>query len=79
MLNTVVQLTLISNPVPSGSNFTWTFNGQSLNDTLGNVLLAVDSIRFARVMRDYEGNYQVTSSNIAGSGEFSFQLSVNCK
>ena len=73
-----IQLILDAFPLPGPDNFTWFFNGIMIGDMPG-LTLGVDSITFSMVTRLDGGNYTVQSSNIAGSGEGSFQLQVESK
>ena len=43
------------------------------------ITFGVNFIQFRSVSRVNAGSYRVMSSNAAGSGDFSFQLRVNCK
>ena len=70
---------LDSNPIPDDGNFFWFFNGRRLLDGQDGAILGVNFIQFRSLSRVNVGSYRVMSSNTAGSGDFSFQLRVNCK
>ena len=74
-----IELTLDSNPIPDDGNLLWFFNGQPLVNGVNGIMFGVDFIQFRSLSRVNAGSYRVMSSNAAGSGEFSFQLRVNCK
>ena len=74
-----IELILDANPVPEDTNFNWFYNGQPLMNGQSGVMLGVDFIQFRSVSRVNAGSYRVVSSNTAGSGDFSFQLRVDCK
>ena len=70
---------LDSNPIPDDGNFFWFFNGRRLLNGQDGAILGVNFIQFRSLSRLNAGSYRVMSSNTAGSGDFSFQLRVNCK
>ena len=76
--NYTVMLQLSANPFPK-SNFSWFFNGDLLTEVGNGIGLAVDSVAFRIIDRNQAGTYRVQSSNLIGSGEFTFQFIVYCK
>ena len=68
-----VDLVLLSNPQPTG--FTWYFNGNTLNAS-GDVTFGVDFLDLGRANMSESGNYTIVATNIAGSGNISFQVVV---
>ena len=77
--NIRIELVLDSSPIPDDTNFSWFFEDQMLVDGEDGITFGVDFIQFRSVSRVNAGSYRVMSSNAAGSGDFSFQLRVNCK
>ena len=75
-----VDLGLDANPIPGIGMFDWTFNGQPINLQLPGVDVGVNFLDFGNnIRREASGNYTVTSSNDAGSGNASFVIDVYCK
>ena len=74
-----IELTLDSNPIPGDSDFFWFFNDQPLVNGQNGAILGVDFIQFRSLSRVNTGSYRIVSSNTAGSGDFDFELKVNCK
>ena len=74
----MIVLDLDANPIPGDDNFTWSMNGRNLIPMPG-LELGVSFIDLMMVTRLDEGNYTIVSTNIAGSGNASFQLFVERK
>ena len=74
----MITLELDANPIPGDDNFTWSLNGRNLIPMPG-LVLGVSFIDLTMVTRLDEGNYTIVSTNIAGSGNASFQLFVERK
>ncbi len=72
----VIILGLDANPDPG--MFQWYFNGQPLNQT-SEISFNVSAIVFNPLRREYGGTYTVEASNLAGSGNASFEVEVYCK
>ena len=73
-----IMLQLTGNPLPLVDTVTWTFNGQPLSIG-GGINFGLDFIEFSSINRTNEGNYTVTSSNLAGNASFALSISVFCK
>jgi hypothetical protein len=75
-----VNLGLEALPIPPDGNFTWTSGGVVLTSGEGGVTLGVDFIEFDFIDRSLDGTtYEVEGENLAGIGDATFQLSVQCK
>ena len=74
-----IELMLDSNPIPGDGNFFWFFNGRRLLNGQDGAILGVNFIQFRSLSRSNAGSYRVMSSSTAGSGDYSFQLTVTCK
>ncbi len=63
---------------PDQEMFQWYFNGQPLNQT-SEISFSDSAIAFLPLRREYRGTYTVEASNLAGSGNASFEVEVYCK
>ncbi len=70
-----VTLVVDSFPPLTGDNVTWFFNNQPLS-MLDGITFNEEFIRINMVTRMDEGTYRVEGTNIAGTGEASFELQV---
>ena len=77
--NFTIQLTFRADPLPPGGGFSWFFNGRRLIDREDGIYLGLTTIVFRTLTRSNSGTYRIVSSNSRGSGEFFFQLQVDCK
>ena len=75
------QLTLSfsidANPPPSSDNITLTRSGTPVTDT--RVTVTTTSLTIADVTRNDSGEYQITTSNVAGSATFTLTVDVYCE
>ena len=74
-----IELVLDSTPIPTTDSLSWLFNEQPLVDGEDGITFGVNFIQFRNLSRSNAGMYRIMSSNTAGRGEFTFQLTVNCK
>ena len=77
--NFTIRLTLSADPLPVDGSFSWFFNGRRLVDRERGIYLGLNTIQFRSLTRNDSGTYRIMSSNSRGSGEFIFQLQVDCK
>ena len=71
----MVSFSLDANPPPTIDNVT--LNGTLVTDTRFTV--TATSVTIADVTRDDSGVYQITGSNVAGSGTFTLTVDVYCE
>ena len=71
----MLSLSIDANPPPTIANIT--FNGTLVNDT--RFAVTATSLTIADVTRNDSGVYQITASNVAGSGTFTLTVDVYCE
>lgn len=70
-----VRPILTGNPLPTDDDTMWSIDGRVL-DLVPGIDFGSDFLVIDIVTRMDEGNYTVTASNVAGSGNATFQLLV---
>ena len=73
-----INLLLDGLPLPPDS-FTWVFDGQTLTNDTSRLTFGVDYIQFDPLLRGDRGTYTVTATNLAGTGQATFDLESYCK
>lgn len=73
-----ITLGLDGFPLPGNDNATWFFNNQPLSMIAG-IMFGSDFIRIPITTRLDTGTYRVVATNVAGSGEATFDLLVQSK
>ena len=72
-----ISYSLNANPPLTSDSITLTRSGAPITDP--RVTVTTTSLTFASVTREDSGEYQVTASNVAGSGTFTLTVDVYCE